>query len=280
MNKGLDLEKLELITADDNKLVQMDILKYFADFCESNGLRYFLSDGTLIGAIRHNGYIPWDDDIDTRMPYPDYVKLINMSRLFENERFKMVIPGSEESYHSGIKIIDKSTIKIEPRIKYNRGYLGVDIDVFPIVGSPDDSDEFQEWAKRICKLYKAYEYKIQPLYYRPILRLKDLIKGRTQAAFCPGKSISDIWKMVDELINQYPYDESKYIAVAGIYSRFQVDSNSCKEYILWNFENENYRVPVGYDEILTLQFGDYMKLPPEDEQVTHHANDVYRIRSI
>lgn len=124
------------------------------------GLRYYLGDGTLIGAVRHHGYIPWDDDIDIRMPRPDYDELIRLfNESSKDSRYRLIEPRSKLAQHSFVKIIDSDTIKIEPYLDYKNGYLGVDIDVFPFDGCPSDEQEFTKWATTIRSYDKAFLYK-------------------------------------------------------------------------------------------------------------------------
>ena len=127
------------ISFEESKKLELDILLAVADFCNKNNLTYFLAYGTLIGAIRHKGFIPWDDDIDIQMPREDYNKFIET---FSHERYKTIAPGTPLSKHSFVKVIDTETVKIEAHKKYKKGFLGVDIDIFPLDGTPSDENEY------------------------------------------------------------------------------------------------------------------------------------------
>ncbi len=266
------------LSVEEHKRIILGILEYVADFCEKNGLRYFLSDGTLIGAIRHQGFIPWDDDIDIRMPRPDLNKLIEIfNSNSENTPYYLVDPKTDRSRHYIVKIIDKRTIKIEPYFNYKNGYLGADVDIFPIDGSPDDIDEFYKWGGRVRKYNKAILYKKVPLR-RKILRIgKDILCNRNKAVVAPFSNYKRLIEKRDAMLNEFPYDDSNYVGHIGASELFRVPKKAYDDYIKVNFEGRLFRVPQGYDDILKAQYGDYMQLPPEEEQVTHHVNEVYWI---
>ena len=263
------------LSIEEHKSIQLAILKYVAEFCENNGLRYFLADGTLIGAIRHKGFIPWDDDIDIQMPRPDLNRLISIfNKQSGSNKFHLIYPKDPIAQHYMVKIVDTDTVKIEPYLNYSNGFLGVDIDVFALDGCPDDEREFVKWGLEIRGYNKAYTYKKKSVLRGILGRGKDIIKKRTIAKFVPLLSSDDIMDKIYTLVNKYPYDKSKYIARIGISDHFRTLPD-CWEPEYAEFEGDWFRVPRGYDEILTKQYGDYMKLPPIEKQVTHHVNNVY-----
>ena len=265
----------EALSVEEHKKIQLDILIFVADYCEKKGLRYFLADGTLIGAVRHHGFIPWDDDIDIQMPRPDLVKLIETFNVQSGtEKYHLVHPKDPMAQHYMVKIIDTDTVKIEPYLDYSNGFLGVDIDVFALDGCPDDEQEFKKWGLEIRGYNKAYAYKKKASWRSFLSRGKDVVKRRTIAKFVPFLSAEEIIDRVYSLANSYPYDKSKYAARIGVIDHFRTQRDLWEpEYM--EFEGNMFRVPKGYDEILTKQYGDYMKLPPIEKQVTHHVNNVF-----
>lgn len=263
------------LSVEEHKTVQLGILQFVADYCENNGLRYFLADGTLIGAVRHHGFIPWDDDIDIQIPRPDLFKLINtFNEQSGSKKYHLIHPKDPMAQHYMVKIIDTETIKIEPYLDYSNGYLGVDIDVFALDGCPDDESEFVKWSNKIRGYNKAYAYKKKQFWRSVLGRGKDIVKRRTIAKFVPLLSTDAIIDRINQLANSFPYDGSKYIARIGISDHFRTLPDRW-EPIYAEFEGRQLRIPKGYDEILTKQYGDYMKLPPLERQVTHHINNVY-----
>ena len=259
---------LKAISMDQHKSIQLDILKAVAAFCEERGIRYYLADGTLIGAIRHKGFIPWDDDIDIEMPRPDFSRF---KKEFINQGdLRFVGPEDADSrFHCG-KVIRTDTIKIEEGIEYKDDYLGIDIDVFVIDGCPYDEDEYFAIREKVFKLYNIYaEVKADShctIKHRIKLLLFRIIYGS------PKHIITRAFKLCEK----YAFNDSKYIARYGRFGTgYRVPADCYADYVYMDFEDSKYRVPVGYDEILKAQFGEYMKLPPENERVTHHMNIVY-----
>ena len=256
------------ITAEEHKQIQLEILLYFDKFCKDHNLRYYLSDGTLLGAIRHKGFIPWDDDIDVEMPRPDWLKL---KELFKNQgHYKLCAPCEKVSHYNFIKIYDDRTIKIEDLIKYETDYLGVDIDVFSVDGAPDDEQTFIKLRKKIHTMFAkstfvkcgpSGSYKWKARYY-----LTKLTTGN------PDKMMDKALK----LAQTYDFDNSNYIARYNRYSMgYRVPKSCYEKAVDKEFEGYLLPVPVGYDGVLTAAFGDYMKLPPEEKRVIHHKNNLF-----
>ena len=263
------------LSFDEAKTIELDILLHISDFCKKNNLHYFLAYGTLIGAVRHKGFIPWDDDIDINMPRQDYNWLIeNYNKINPNGRYQLISPYSKEARHSFVKIIDTYTVKIEEGIDYNDRYLGVDIDIFPLDGQPNSDEKFNRWYNKLMRVYRIYFYcKIdQSTSFKkrtaiPLLRL--LYNGGRNAL-----------KKAEKLHKKYPYEKSKYIG--AVECMFNSRGNRYqKEWfdhaIEAEFEGHLLWIPCGYNQILTQVYGDYMKLPPKEKQVSHHKNKMYLI---
>ena len=254
---------------EETKQVELEILKHFAAFCDANGLRYFLAYGTLIGAVRHKGFIPWDDDIDVWMPRPDYNRLLEIFNS-QNGRYRVVNPYEKISRHTFAKIIDTQTVKIEQMIDYSNGYIG--IDVFPLDGEPSDELEFSKWYVKLQKQYKRHSFFVienkgglKRKFLLPILKF--VLRNK------------DIYlRKANKLHLKFPYQKCEYIgAVESVYN---FKSNRYKrewfdESTEIDFEDTKFKVPVGYHKILTQMYGDYMKLPPKEKQVTHHSNNTF-----
>ncbi|MBE6548109.1 MAG: LicD family protein [Ruminococcaceae bacterium] len=267
------MEFKDQLSVEEQKKITLDILIDFAKFCDEHGIRYFLAYGTLIGAVRHKGYIPWDDDIDLQMPREDYNRLIE---IYNKERntpyYELVAPHDKKSRHSFVKIIDTRTVKIEPGIDYSEGYLGIDIDIFPIDGMPGDDGEFDAWVAKLKKTYRSHVYcvidskkNIKRRLAVPILRI--LSGGKEK-----------VLNKADKMHALYPYGECEYVGTME--SSFNSPKNRVKKeyfdgYTMVQFEGYEFKAPSGYHEILTNIFGDYMT-PPAD-QTTHHTNKTYWI---
>ena len=260
---------MKKINLEESKKIELDILSFVADFCDKNGLKYFLAFGTLLGAIRHKGFIPWDDDIDVWMPRDDYNKLMEIFQNSETGFYKLIRPTDKNSYHPFIKIIDNRTIKIENSVKYKNGYLGIDVDIFPLDGQPTTVIEHHKWYKKLQKHYRIYPYlildhcrKIKRIIALPIIKI---ISG--------GKK--HILKKTAQLHAKYPYNESEFIGCVECcydYENYRYRKEWFADAVDVEFENGVFKAPIGYDEVLTQTYGDYMQLPPEEERETHHSN--------
>ncbi|MBO7187803.1 MAG: LicD family protein [Clostridia bacterium] len=262
------------ISFEETKKIEFDILVGLTDFCDKHNLNYYLAYGSLIGAVRHNGFIPWDDDIDIIMPRPDYEKLIEIfNKENENSSYRLIAPTDKNSRHSIVKVIDTKTVKIEKGVNYKNGHLGIDVDVFPLDGAPENEQEYNEWYDKLMLIYKKFVYG-NLSFKSASFRTKLGIILRKIIWPSPKKCL----KLAKKLHEQYPYDNSKFVAV--VESAFngrgnRVEKSCYDEFTLLNFEGKSFKAPKEYDKVLTNLYGDYMKLPPKEKQVTHHLNNTF-----
>lgn len=252
------------------KQIQLQILDYVHEFCERVGIEYFLSYGSLIGAIRHNGYIPWDDDIDICMTRPNYNRFLEEFNQ-ENSKYKCANFGQDSNFlYTFAKVIDTNTELVEEsKIPYK---LGINIDVLPIDGINDDT----ALLKKQIYLRKQSDIKTLKLSMnRSIIKNVILIIARILLFAKPHRMI--ISQMISNA-QTYGYQTSKKVCCVAFGS--DVDTPFPKELLepkcLWRFEEKEYYVPVEYDRYLRSIYGDYMTLPPEGERVSHHAYKAYK----
>lgn len=263
------------LTFEECKQVELDILLDVARFCDEHSITYFLAYGTLIGAVRHKGFIPWDDDIDIYMPREDHDRFIELfTGEAKPERLEAIHPAHPRSRHSFTKIVDNDTLKIEKGYAYPNGHLGVDIDIFPVDGQPEDAEEFEKWFKKLDRLY-TLDF------------LSSLGKGESakrKLAYFAMKFIKifmpvrKIRKKTAALHAKYPFKSSKYAGSveSSCNARGDRARRECFEGFEWaEFEGHKFKIPKGYHEIMTNLYGDYMQLPPEEKRVTHHFADSY-----
>lgn len=263
-----------MIELEELKKIQLDILNNVADFCEKNNINYWLDSGTLLGAVRHQGYIPWDDDIDIGMLRADYDRfklLYNNS----NEKYKFFSIETDKNFNFPYgKVLDMNTELYEPNKKSGEK-LAINIDIFVYDNAPDDLKETQKMYRKrdillALNIVKKAPYSTKknrffvntlriPIYY--ILKL--LPKG-----YFSKKIINNSKKYINENTNYV----GNFTAVTPIHSRKTIFDS----FVKMTFEGKKYNVPVGYDEWLTDFYGDYMKLPPKEKQVSHHVFEAYR----
>ena len=254
------------LNIDEIRLIQLGVLKKVATYCEDNNLAYSLCGGTLLGAVRHKGYIPWDDDIDIMMPRLDYEKLIES---YNDEELTLFEIRKNKKYDKPFaKIADNKTIlKENTKTNYE---IGVNIDIFPVDGFPSDSKLIENHVRKIKSYYNL-------LVFRSLKTRKgrNMIKNTSLLILQPlVRLIPKIFfmKRIVELAKVYDFEISRNagIAVWGYGTREVCPKHIFEEYIMYKFEEFEFKGIKDFDTYLTNVYGDYMKLPPEEKRVTHH----------
>lgn len=257
MNKEITLEEL--------KEIEFEILQTIHSFCVQNDLRYYLCGGTLLGAVRHGGFIPWDDDIDICMPREDYEKFI--SSFTHVPGYTMLsFPQSEGYFLPFIKVCDNRTLLKETIVK-DIPNCGVFVDIFPLDGLSDDLDNATKILQKSNFLMKLNtEYVLRE---KTIGSIKHLIK-RLVCMILPQK------KVLSYLIScskKYSFDTSVFVGVAfGFYGEREIMPKEIfSERVEIAFENSLFFAPLKYEQYLTTLYGDFMQPPPVEKRVTHHS---------
>lgn len=244
--------------------VQLAMLDAVDNYCRLNHLRYSLGGGTLLGAVRHHGYIPWDDDIDIMMPRPDYEKFM---RYFKHEYYKLYDYRTDDTCgFSFAKLIDTRTIVQEYTITYS-----VFIDIFPIDGLPAPKD-LPLYLEKLNKLKCEISVSIRTTRGNWISNmLKNIIKK------CLYRSRKTIVKDYDAFLQKYNFNTSKFAgAIVGRYGEKELMfADVFKHYVELPFENRQYQCIADYDSYLKKHYGNYMQLPPKDQQVANHSFKAY-----
>lgn len=259
------------------QLKSLEILRYFDGFCRRHKLRYFLCGGCCIGTIRHQGFIPWDDDIDLFMPRPDYERLrrIWAEKVDRDKdgrpRYVLCRSDKEHFLRSMLTAItDEQTTFIKERQADLDMCHGVRVEILPLDGCPKGR------LKRKLQILWALTYQVFNLQEAPTSKGKVLEWiGRAMLALFPTQRLRYcMWRLAERRMMRYPFDESRYIT--ELCSRYQYMVNEYPKEIFARpvfkeFEGEKFPIPAGYDRYLTMAFGDYRKLPPENERVAKHG---------
>lgn len=262
---------LQELSDDALKSCLLEILTHVASYCERNHLTYFLSFGTLLGAIRHKGFIPWDDDIDIMMPRDDYNKFIQHFNS-ESKRYQVIdISTNPDYYVPFAKVVDKQTRLREPVSKAIE--IGAFVDIFPIDNMGDDEGTAKKLQRKL-KIYKnLLKAKNTPWHHRRAFHLN------VACTFLSLTPISRMWliRKIEALLTSMSEKNRKLVAVFGLDTGFLMNWKWFDSTIKQPFEGSMFNIPVGYDKILSLWYGNYMQLPPHEQQIPHHGTTVYRI---
>lgn len=253
------------------QLKQLEIAKEIKRVCEENGIRYFLCCGTLLGAVRHQGFIPWDDDMDVGMLREDYERFCSIAPQKLDQRFCIQSWYTEPNYALPFaKVRMRGTLYVEAkgnRLEENGFY----VDVFPFDNAPDTVQEQKAHAGKLADLFYC---KLMKSGCKPWME-NDRIswKKRLGYLYFQGKALLRSGKALvhsyDALATSLP--ESKTLCrQRGLFRLDCYESQWYSDFIELPFEGERFTVPANYHAVLTAQFGDYMTPPPEDQRENRH----------
>lgn len=267
------------LTLAEIKGVEVGILHYFAAFCQQNDISFFLSNGTLLGAVKYGGFIPWDDDVDVLVPREDYEKLL---RLFQdNGQYALCCRQRCPAYrYPFAKLCDVTTQLDETNVD-NGTVLGINMDIFPL-------DSWAPNRKKAMRQAKANKLRTKCLGYSKTIRF---IPGEGRTGF--GKWLRtavhplfqkfgpDLFckRMDREAKRHWKQIPSPYlgsIAWPAYGTREVLDAQLFSSAVPVTFEGSQYPAPAGYEAYLTSLYGNYRQDPPIEKQVTHHNFVAYR----
>ncbi len=258
-----------MINLDEMKRIELDMMKEIHAFCLAQNITYSLGYGTLLGAVRHKGFIPWDDDIDLIMPRPDYDKFI---KSFQGEHYKVVSSLDPTYCYPYAKVYDSRTY-LKENLHHTYPDMGVFIDIFPVDGLPPDKKHQLRLYRRQKFLYKLHismKYHISNEWSIPKNLL--LLVSRGVAIFFPVRKVV---KALERNYLLYPYETSSDVAVMlGEVELVPIARSSFEHPVLLEFEDTSFYAIKDYDANLTGLYGEYLKLPPLEQQVSEHRYKV------
>ncbi len=285
MNKDLvKRNSCREMSLKDVQKVSLDILKDVHAFCVENNISYTLYGGTMIGAIRHKGFIPWDDDVDIAMPRPDYEKFLSSYQ--SKHGYRLFGSGSSESYLAFSRVCEMDkTLVVNEKAPWTKIPTGVWIDIFPLDGAPDDKNECFKQLNRLRKCWKQCCYARGALssfshatgaYNKLKLLVKKLVFNDcfVSQKIVVTRYINEASKIKWGLTQHFwncsylRYGIKEYQEMSDITSFLQVQ-----------FEDSLFNVCNGYDHLMRTKYGDYMQLPPTEKQKSNHGMCSYFWRS-
>ena len=261
------------MSIDEVKQTEIEILNFINEVASENDIQYYLAGGTLLGAIRHKGFIPWDDDIDIIVPRRDYRKLID-SINNKKSRYKAISAYDNKNYrYLFFKVVDTTTELIEKGSIQMEG-LGVYVDVFPLDNLPDDP----KGRKRMCD--KAWNLR-QIMGHANLWKAGNISRGfiyKTACAFCELYGWKRAFNKFERMCDKTKNDET-------LYCKNLTDSG--RRYSVWNhssfipvlmveFEGKQYPAASDYNDYLK-GYGNFMELPPIEKRVSNHSFVAYKL---
>ncbi|SDW69793.1 lipopolysaccharide cholinephosphotransferase [Kandleria vitulina] len=263
------------ILGDDYKQILLGVMDAIDSYCRTHSITYYLVGGTLLGAVRHKGFIPWDDDIDIAMKRSDYERFCLEFNSDRKDNYKVVGLHNMKSYYtSSAKVIDTSTSLLENA--FQAVELGAYIDVFPL--DYISADNLGKAEQLLCK--KTLALKVKSVKTMNISSSRSWLKNGLIVA-----SRVLCWSSINKISQDYDRRAKKiagtsndaYIAnLYGAWGKREISESKYFDSIVeLPFEGRLYMAPCGYKMYLQGVYGDYMKLPPKEKQVAHHDFKVY-----
>jgi lipopolysaccharide cholinephosphotransferase len=281
-NTTYNKEDYQDLSLREAQMFMVDILKGMHELCEKHGLRYFLDAGTLIGAVRHKGFIPWDDDVDIGMPREDYNRFLEIAKkelpdhlflqTFETDEYYDVYPVPCKVRYNNTLLFEKDAIYDNHKM-----HNGIYIDVFPYDSLPKSKFVYKiqrTISYNILKSFKrirdipeklSFKNRITFTFYRLVVKMfpnKRRLKLFTFLVSWNDPNSEYIGYGVDTYWSEYIYKKSDYFDLAKL-----------------EFEGQYFYVPKNYDAILTQLYGDYMTMPKEEDRVWH-AKEIKKLKNL
>lgn len=270
---------MEELNLTEIQQAALSVLLDLVEIIDKLELHYSLAWGTLLGAVRHKGFIPWDDDVDIMMPRPDYDRLMSYCLNNKNELipYEMINIYSNPGYVYVLSRFSDTRYTIDYKNVRDYG-LGIFVDIYPVDGLGTTYNEAQYYIKR-----NAFNRRLAKLvetdYF--IKSPNGLIKTMCKfPLYLLAKSIgrSKLIESIDKSCAKVNYDTSKFVGIptVEIEDKYIIPREWLEDYTTLLFEGHSFSVISRYDSFLTQRYGDYMKLPPENERVAHHYYSAYK----
>lgn len=262
------------VSAERKKVwaIELEMVKLFKNICEENDFKYVVSGGTLLGAIRHNGFIPWDDDIDIMMPRPDYEKFLAVGQSKLPEGFFLQYNKTEKKYPNGHAQIrnNKTTCLTSASYKDLKSgkNCGIFIDIFPYDEVPNDAKKRNKQARKVAFLKKMCAYRV---YSYKQSKLKKFVKSFISGVYFLFHSVEKTIEKINVLSKKYNGKTNTVALISFMpgYEKNVWDKAWFDKTLMHEFEDSEVAIPEKYDEVLRREFNDYMIIPENKNGSIH-----------
>lgn len=251
-----------------------DMMCRFDSFCKENDIEYYLAYGTLIGAVRHGGFIPWDDDVDVLVPRESYEKLKNFTRI--DDETDIVSAWNDCGYYhpyTYINLADRRTIIDETFAAHPTG-KGLFIDVFPLDEFPENRIKRIAFMMPILLLRSVHMFTTKPLSKDK--NIKALVKNTLIVLSKPIDEIK-MAKKIDEISMKYYRKDCGYVGLT-LQADLRLNLWKKKDYdhpVSVKYNGKDFPAPCDYDDVLRIGYGDYMTPPPPESRNSTHGFDAF-----
>lgn len=268
---------------DDNtlrkvQLIQLEIAKEIKRICEKNNISYFLDSGTLLGAIRHKGFIPWDDDLDIGMYRDDFQKFINIAPSELNKKYEMQTWMNDPNYGNAFIKIRKKGTKYVEKVASSQEINGIYVDVLPYDNFPPKKNDQRAQGLKIeilkRMIYSKSNYKNwnnSKSFLQKVKRRLIYVPIQIVCLFISKKKLIEMFNKVATKYNGIDTDKVYEQTGSTKYGKWIIPKKCIHnlDYVL--FEGEKFLAPIDSDLYLSSVYGNYMQLPPENERYNRHS---------